>query len=183
MRCRDAACSDAASIARIHVDSWRTTYRGVIPDDVLARLSYAARQAEWESGLCHPDGAQIVFVAEDPDDGIVGFACGGPERTGDPLYQGELYAIYILESHQRRGIGQELTRRVAGRLIEAGLTGMQVWVLVDNPSRGFYEKLGGLTVRTRNITFGNAQLEEVAYGWRNLRDQPWIAVGSPKRFQ
>ena len=33
---------DAAGIARVHVDTWRTAYRGLIPDDVLAGFSYLA---------------------------------------------------------------------------------------------------------------------------------------------
>ena len=27
--------SDAVAIARVHVDSWRTTYAGIVPDDYL----------------------------------------------------------------------------------------------------------------------------------------------------
>lgn len=175
MLMREATVKDAAGISRVHVDSWRTTYRGIIPDDILANLAYETRQAEWESGLGRANGDRVVFVAEDADKGIVGFACGGPERSGDSNYKGELYAIYVLESHQRTGVGKALTRLVAERLLQDGLDGMLVWVLADNPSRGFYERLGGKPVRTQIIDVHGVLLEEVAYGWSDLRSQPWLA--------
>ena len=48
---------------------------------------------------------------------------------------------------------------------------MIVWVLRDNPgARGFYERLGGVYVRTQPITIGPTTLDEVSYGWRSLED-------------
>jgi hypothetical protein len=46
---------------------------------------------------------------------------------------------------------------------------MIVWVMRDNqPARRFYERLGGVYVRTQPTTIGPATLEEVSYGWRRL---------------
>lgn len=171
---REANFADAPGIARVHVDSWRATYRGIIPDDILANLSYETRQVEWESGLGRPNGERVIFVAEDADEGIVGFACGGPERSGDSNYTGELYAVYVLERYQRMGVGKALTRLVGERLVRNGLTGMLVWVLAENPSRGFYERLGGQIVRGQIIEVEHVSLEEVAYGWLDLQSQPWL---------
>jgi hypothetical protein len=44
---REARPADAAKIARVHVDGWRTTYRGIVPDDYLAALSYEAQERSW----------------------------------------------------------------------------------------------------------------------------------------
>ena len=60
---------------------------------------------------------------------VVGFADGGPERGGDPVYCGELYAISILDTYQRQGIGRCLTQAVAERLLRAGFRSMLLWVL------------------------------------------------------
>jgi hypothetical protein len=49
---RPAHLDDAPGIARVHVDSWRTTYKGVIPDTILANLSYEARTQQWHIGQC-----------------------------------------------------------------------------------------------------------------------------------
>ena len=35
---RLAMSADAAAIARLHVASWQTAYRGALPDDYLDRL-------------------------------------------------------------------------------------------------------------------------------------------------
>ncbi len=165
---RPAETADAAAVARVHVDSWRTTYRGIVPDEFLAGLSYAHRQAAWERHLAEPSASRCVYVAENDDGEVVGYANGGPERSGDPIYRGELYAIYILEPWQHQGIGRALVVGIACWLVDHGFGSMLVWVLAQNPSRRFYEALGGSYVRTQTITIGGAQLEEVAYGWKDL---------------
>jgi hypothetical protein len=58
---------------------------------------------------------------------------------------------------------------VVGGLREMGLADMIVWVLRDNAgARRFYERLGGVYVRTQPITIGSTVLQEVSYGWRSL---------------
>jgi hypothetical protein len=41
---RTAQREDAADIARVHIDCWRTTYKGIFPDALLAGLSYKGRE-------------------------------------------------------------------------------------------------------------------------------------------
>jgi ribosomal protein S18 acetylase RimI-like enzyme len=165
---RPAAIEDAAEIARVHVATWRSAYRDLIPDDFLASLSEAHYAARWTRVI--GEGADAVFVVEEPE-GIAGFASGGRERAGEIGYAGELYSLYVLESAQRHGHGRELVRAVAGALREMDLQDMIVWVLGDNvPARRFYELLGGVYVRSQAITVGMTTLEEVSYGWRALDD-------------
>jgi ribosomal protein S18 acetylase RimI-like enzyme len=163
---RPATLDDAAEIARVHVATWRSAYRGLLPDDFLASLSEVYYTERWTRVI--GDGMSGVFVAEEPD-GIVGFASGGRERAGEHGFEGELYAIYVLDSAERRGHGRELVRAVAGALREMKLRDMIVWVLRDNArARQFYERLGGVYVREQPLTIGTATLEEVSYGWRSL---------------
>ena len=162
---REARYADAPGLARVHVESWRTTYQGIVPADYLASLSYERRQQMWERVLSNPDANEFVYVAEGESGQIVGFASGGPERTQDPVYRGELYAIYLLDTHQRQGIGRRLTQLVAERLAQAGIHSMLLWVLADNPSCHFYEALGGQQVHDQPIEIGGATLNEIAYGW------------------
>jgi ribosomal protein S18 acetylase RimI-like enzyme len=97
---------------------------------------------------------------------VVGFAHGGPERTGDPGHRGELFAIYLLASHQGRGLGRSLLAMVRARLQAQGLAGMLIWVAAANePACRFYEAMGGRAVRSRRETFFGVEVEEVAYGW------------------
>lgn len=166
---RSAQIADAPAIARVHVDGWRTTYRGIVPDDVLANLATERRERSWAGRLSKQDSAEFVYVAEDAAGDIVGFASGGPEREQDPVYTGELYAIYLLADQQGKGIGRLLTRAVTERLATMGHGAMLVWVLAKNPARHFYAALGGQPLREKPITMGGVTLTEVAYGWTDTR--------------
>ncbi|MDY0405569.1 GNAT family N-acetyltransferase [Virgibacillus sp. 179-BFC.A HS] len=163
---RPAEENDAAGIAKVHVDSWRTTYKGIVPDTYLFEtLTYESRLKNWQGNLSQGH----VFVAEDEQQGIVGFANGGKERSGKyPKHEGELYAIYILKDFQKKDIGRKLTERVVHHLVDNGIQSMLVWVLQENPSRYFYEKIGGTCVDAETIQIGGKKFQELAYRWENL---------------
>ena len=165
---RPATLEDANAIARVHVASWQSTYRGMLPDEFLASLSETGYAERWKRVI--GDGTSKVYVAEDEGE-VVGFASGGRERAGEKGYAGELYAIYVIDATQRRGFGRELVRATVAGLRELGLDDMIIWVLRDNqPARSFYERLGGVYIRAQPITIGSVTLEEVSYGWRRLDD-------------
>jgi ribosomal protein S18 acetylase RimI-like enzyme len=166
MYIRLATCEDKVGIATVHVDSWRTSYRGILPDKFLAELSYQHRIEMWERALCMGTRKSFVFVAESDDHNIVGFASGGPSQTHDNFYKGELYAIYLIEEQQHRGIGRALFEAVMTRLSQDGYKNIFIWVFEKNlGARGFYERLGGKLVRKQPIRVGETDLYEVAYGW------------------
>lgn len=163
---RAAGLDDAPSIARVHVATWRTAYRGLLPEAFLASMTEAQYTERWKRGIADPSSR--VYVVED-EAGVVGFASGGRERAGENGYGGELYAIYVLDRAQRHGHGRELVRAVVAGLRDMGFHDMIIWVLRENePARKFYERLGGVYVRTQPITIGPALLQEVSYGWRSL---------------
>jgi ribosomal protein S18 acetylase RimI-like enzyme len=166
---RTARVDDAAAIATVHVESWRTTYKGIVPDDFLARLSYEQRGQFWRQVLTEPGSASFVYVADDGPGQVVGFVSGGPERSGDTLYTGELYAIYLFASYQGQGIGRQLVSTLVTRLMQEGMTALLLWVLAANPARQFYERLGGQHVYEKTVTIGGVPLLEIAYGWRDAR--------------
>ena len=168
MLIRKANLEDAAGISKVHVDSWRTTYKGIVPDSFLENLSYEERERIWKSGI----EKNQVYIAEDEKGQIVGFASGGKERTGKyDAYRGELYAIYLLEGQQGRGTGQKLFQSVVDDLKENQLNSMLIWALAENPACRFYEKLGGKKIDTAEIELDGKKLGEVAYGWDELPDK------------
>jgi GNAT superfamily N-acetyltransferase len=113
------------------------------------------------------DESKAAFIAE-IDSEIVGFAMCGARREGPVDFTGELFGIYVLDSHQGYGIGRKLTNAAVSWLSEHGHTSMLVWVLKANKSVHFYERLGGVLVAQKDITLGSAWLAEVAYGWTSL---------------
>jgi len=166
---RAAQPDDAPAIGRVQVETWRAAYRGIVWDATLARLSPVERARQWSEFLTDRSGSRFIVVAHDATDEVSGFAAAGPERSGDPTYQGELYAIYVLPSHQRCGVGGSLVRAVASRLAAAGTTSLLLWVFEANAqARTFYEALGGIVVRTQPIDIAGQTLTEVAYGWPDV---------------
>jgi L-amino acid N-acyltransferase YncA len=161
---RAATEHDAIAISRVHVQSWWTTYAGIVPDEYLAALNEAERVPLWRDQLTR---GVPVYVA-DVDGEVVGFISRGPIREPVQTYDVELYAIYLLERAQRHGIGIALLRELAGSLLSKGFTSMMVWVLDKNPSRHFYVKSGAQLVTSKEIQIGGMTLSEVAYGWSDL---------------
>ena len=171
MLIREASLNDVVSIAQIHVDTSRSTYKDIIPESHLAKLTYEKRQKAWSQILNEAsNNGQFTYVAENSSGQIIGFANGGSERTSDPVYLGELNAIYISEEYQRKGIGRSLTLTIAERLAEENIFSMLVWVLSDNPACKFYEALGGKQIYSQQIERGGVKLGEVAYGWIDTND-------------
>jgi ribosomal protein S18 acetylase RimI-like enzyme len=168
VRIRAATPADAHAIAIVHVASWRTTYAGIVPDAVLRQLSVAQRARYWQRVLANVQPPQQVFVAVD-NERVAGFAAAGRERAGDPLYKGEILAIYLLQSHQRQGIGRRLVGAAAAHLLAEGLDTLLIWVLEANPARRFYAALGGHPVREQMIRIGGVDLLEIGYGWQDMR--------------
>jgi L-amino acid N-acyltransferase YncA len=166
---RTATFHDVKSIAKVHVDSWRTTYKNIVTKEFLASLSYEKREQLWERVLTNGNGG--VFVAENSQGEVIGFASGGKERTEKyDQYKGEVYAIYILQQYQKKGIGKELLKAVAHYLTSKQLNSMLVWVVEDNKSCLFYEALGGKKIETMEVEIGGRKLNEVAYGWADLSE-------------
>lgn len=163
---REAITADAAGIARVHVESWRTTYPGIMPQAHLDALSVTEHEQMWQ-GRLHDDasGQTRSFVAANDSGEIVGFIRGGPPRHDDPDYTAEIYTLYLLQSQQGQGLGRRLLAAVAKRLRQDGHTNLFLWTHVRNPARAFYEKLGGVAVRTTQRTLKGIVYDDVGYGW------------------
>lgn len=169
MKIRHAQPADAPAISRVHISSWRSTYRGLVPDHVLDNLDPERNSIRWHENISRHDELKCHFVAENNQKQVVGFAIGGPNRTENTGYNGELYAIYLLKESQRKGAGRALLLSVARWLSEHNYTSMLVWVLAQNPAKYFYEAMGGIPVGRKKIDIGNAPIDEVSYGWINIK--------------
>ena len=161
---RQAIPTDALAIAQVHVKSWQTTYRGIINDDYIDSLDINKKQKTWTRLLQNQERPTWVLWV---DNEIVGFASAGANRTAND-YDGELYALYFLKSFQGKGLGRKLMIAAAQNLLEMGFKAMQVWVLRDNPSVGFYKKCGGIFIDSQILTIGKQDVIEDAYVWADL---------------
>ncbi|MHB8604770.1 MAG: GNAT family N-acetyltransferase [Thermoplasmatota archaeon] len=159
---RAAVASDAPAIARVHVATWQTAYRGLVPVAYLDGLSADERVAMWRDILSSAETG--VFVALDEGE-IVGFVSCGRERTDDARFRGEVTALYVSRAYERRGHGRALFAAATAWLRGRGWIPIRVWVLRDGPAVAFYERMGGLRVGERSDEIGGARLREVSFAW------------------
>ncbi|TFD99477.1 GNAT family N-acetyltransferase [Jeotgalibacillus salarius] len=167
MNIRKAEIDDAKGIARVHVDSWRTTYKGIIPDKVLSGLSYGQRTELWQRNILR-DG-NYVFVAENEQKEIVGFADCGRRDTNKIKDSGDLTSIYLLEDYQGVGIGKQLMKRLFKQFEKLGYNRVFVEVLKDNKTQFFYEHYGAILIKAEVIKMAGAELELFIYEWEDVR--------------
>jgi GNAT superfamily N-acetyltransferase len=162
-----ATQDDTAALARVYVDTWRNQYAGILPATYLARMSLAEYQIKWAGYLNIPGTA--TYIAQTDKGEVIGFAHGGPARDKDLDYFAEIYLLYVAPHCQQRGVGRQLVASMAQQFVNIGLWSMAVWALRDNPSRGFYDVLGGERLAEKHVRVAGENYIEVAYGWRDIR--------------
>lgn len=161
MKIRKAKPEDVPAIAKVHVDAWLETYRGIVPDTYLNRLSYKKRERLWEENIKKYN----ISVIETEEDGVFGFATWEGGSSGGE-YDSELSSLYILKKYHRQGAGRLLLSSTFRELKERGHRNLVVKVLSENPARYFYEKMGAEKVEEVSISIEGRRLTETIYSWK-----------------
>lgn len=163
---REATRADAKAIARVHVASWRETYRGLIADSIIDSRTIGRRTVQWARALGTP--AQLTFVAC-VRKVVYGFASAQLQDPCGPPGRGYLQTLYVLRAAQGAGVGKALLGAMAHALFVHGCNSLTLHVLPNNcAARGFYEHLGARYVRDRVQIDDDAQWVDAVYEWTNL---------------
>ncbi|WP_258000297.1 GNAT family N-acetyltransferase [Bacillus sp. Marseille-P3661] len=166
LKIRKASKEDVKAVARVYVDGWKTTYRGLVPEDYLNGLSYEESEQKWLYFL-NTENDPFIYIAISDGGNVVGFAAG--KSIDDELYDGELYALYLLKECRGLGVGRQLFSAVAKHFKENCINSVLVWVMEQNKSGlGFYERMGGKEYLRRKSEFGGVAVDDVAYGWKDV---------------
>jgi ribosomal protein S18 acetylase RimI-like enzyme len=171
---RKAGLQDAPRIASVHVEAWRETYGGLIPDAVIDRQTVTRRTQQWEGFLaeCETPAGPAIFVAERAGE-LHGFVSCAPQRDvalRQEGFTGEVTGLYVLRRAQRQGLGRALMTAAGQALLDRGHRAASLWALRDNgPAVAFYARLGGVVTRERKVPFDDAMLTEWAFGWRDFQ--------------
>ena len=139
---RLATPSDCRAIAELKGEVWNTTYAGIYPEERLRGYDVAHNERIFAAVLANP--AIELHVATDGGR-IVGFmTCGAPFKPR-PGFQREIGLLYILRSHQRRGIGRSFFAIARERFRRDGISRFLVAVNRQNqPALVFYRAMGGV---------------------------------------
>lgn len=163
---REATIQDAQGIGKVHVDSWRTTYKDIIPDHFLNNLSYEQRTELAKRNIAKKDNHMLV--AENEFGEIVGFADASTRESNVVPYSSDLTSIYLLEEYQGKGIGKLLLKELFMYFKQKEYQSIFVEVLAENKTRNFYEYYGAEYVKTVQIAIGGKVLEEFVYVWNDI---------------
>ena len=162
---RRATISDAPGIAKVHVDSWRTTYKGIIPQSFLDGLSYEQRTKLWQNNVS--DKTNTIFIAENEGE-IIGFVTGGTRNKNEEAGASDLTSIYLLEEWQGKSVGKKLLNQIMIAFLEQGYLKIYVDVLAANKTRQFYQYYGAEYVKTVQLSIAGKTLDEEIYVWNNV---------------
>jgi ribosomal protein S18 acetylase RimI-like enzyme len=139
---REAVASDAEGIARVHVDSWRETYSGVLADRFFTEEAFERRLRFWSSYLSGQPRRGRMAVALKSEK-VIGFANAGDavgpdaEHGVPPARPVHLFSIYLRAADHGAGTGQALLDAVVGD------EPAQLWVLRGNDRAiAFYQRNG-----------------------------------------
>lgn len=166
---RSATAADAESIAALHTDSWRRTYRGMMTDAFLDGGALENRRSVWADRLGRPNPSQFVCLAEDADR-LAGFICVFANE--DPVWGSYIDNLHVAPGLHRRGLGRSLMRRAAGWLCDAGAQGgLYLWVMEANANaRAFYDRLGATNAGTEmHEDPGGGRAPNCRYTWSSAR--------------
>lgn len=169
---REAHIGDAIGIAFVQTMAWKTAYKGILNQTFLDNVRLEERLKFRYKILRESKGIHYVALWENQ---VIGFCDAHVLRFHENQHlsaeqwqkrkeRGEIYAIYLLEDHQNKGIGKALFQRTRLQLKEEGLIPFLAWVFKDNhQARGFYESQGGTLVDEVSARIGDQDYQEVAY--------------------
>ncbi len=163
MEIRPARMEDSRGIAHVNVVTWQVAYQNIIADSYLANLSETQIADTRQRWFRIKKRTDFAYVALNESQEIIGFVIGGKIRTKFPEMKGEIGAIYILPSYQGKGLGRNLMQVASSFLEQNRMIPFLLWVLEKNPTRAFYEHLGGIYLQQKAVKIGDQSLQEIAY--------------------
>jgi GNAT superfamily N-acetyltransferase len=148
---RVARVEDTAAIARVHVQSWRDTYRGLVADRVLDDPAMSARRERfWTAVLTEGRFSNNRVAVAEHDGELIGIAMSGRPESPDSPWARQLYVLYVLQQHHGSGAGAALL----GTVVESHESAV-LWVADPNPrAQAFYRKHRFFSDGTSRVTDG-----------------------------
>jgi len=138
VKIRKATLDDVEIISRIHALSWKTAYKGIVPQVYLDEF----KEDFWVSAFTNwlKDNhltVQLMIV----DDQKIGCVSYGKSRDQSLPDWAEVVSLYLLPEYFGKGYGRKLLEVALSDIKEAGFKNVYLWVLNENQrARRFYEK-------------------------------------------
>jgi GNAT superfamily N-acetyltransferase len=165
---RPVTAGDVEVMARIHAESWRDAYRGILRDEYLDGDILSERQALWRARFQRPKPGQVGLLALSGTIAI-GFAFAFPgahARWGTLLDN-----LHVLPSQRGGRVGTRLLHALTGHVMRHHPgEGLFLWVYeLNTRTRMYYERLGAKQIERAEITApGGGTVAEWLYAWPDV---------------
>jgi GNAT superfamily N-acetyltransferase len=168
---RKADKKDTYEIAKIHVHSWQEHYKNILPESFLSNLSIEAKKSHWEKIIDYNKSKVNELYVAECNNQIIGFLAVGLNANSEKNNSGEIFAIYVEQSYQKKGTGKLLYKEALDLLSQSNVDELIVWSLEDNNTAHFaYESWGGVkTLEKKHFDIDNQIFTEIQHRW-NLTD-------------
>lgn len=179
---RKAVDADALQIAKLHADSWRANYRGMLNEDYLNGDIDSDRLDVWARRIGDAPANQLVMVGEQGG-AVVGFIC--VYEGADPAWGALIDNLHVRPDSMARGVGARLLF-LAGRWLSERnpQAGAFLWVMAANArARRFYEGLGATNSAQiiKTDLPGGSSAPNCRYTWRTAQDLAAMAASKLRR--
>ncbi len=158
IKIRLANINDAEYITRINIDTWRSNYAGIVPDEHLNSLSYNVEA--YQRTINNPNN--VVYVAE-YNGIVVGYICSGIDSSPDAPASSKLRMAYVRKEYQNKGIGKQLFIKIAEHLHKSGHNTLSANTFARADSNFFYSSLGGNICKKTVENIGGKDIDTVTY--------------------
>ena len=155
---------DPLEISNIYEQSWKSAYKGIIPQNFLDSIP----AGKWVKNLKSGSMQSLVIEVNGKLTGTAGIC---PSRWETYTGYGEIVSIYLLPEYIGRGYGKLLFERCVSELRKMGFNDIILWVLEENErARRFYERKGmTCTGEVMEDEIGGKKLREIMYILRNVK--------------
>lgn len=166
---RQAKIGDEKEIAKIIIDSWKVSYRGIIEDDYLDKLNYKIKEEKQRKYITEQKkkGYYIYVYKDDIINKILGFIILGPPQKKEIInFDMEIYELYIEPNNKFKGIGTKLINFAKKEMILLGFRNICLRCLSDNLlGIRFFLKMGGVILKEENLVVGNKSVKNMYIGF------------------
>lgn len=164
---RRPTLDEAQAMAALHVQCWREAYTAIVPQAVVDSFDDVKMAERWLGHIKNPD--RFLMAVFDDDLPVAFINQGNPVEKIFEGINGHIAAIYVAQSHYRKGLGRKLIGLAAQDWLAKGGHSIALGVLAENTrARRFYESLGAKFVQSGTFEWAGHALPDCIYVFENL---------------
>ncbi|WP_446786493.1 GNAT family N-acetyltransferase [Macellibacteroides fermentans] len=137
---KTASIHDVKEISYIHASSWKTAYKGIVPQEYLDNLKNDFWIPSFEKWISdNTITAKLAYTGNE----AIGCISYGKSRDISLPDWGEIVSLYVLPKYLGRGFGKALLMSAINDMYNKGFENIYLWVLEENlQAQKFYRKNG-----------------------------------------